>query len=296
MMVKFGRLLTAMVTPFTKDGEVAYDEAANLARFLIENGSDGVVVAGTTGESPVLTKEEKLKLFSVVKEAVGEKGVVIAGTGSNSTADTVALTKKAAETGVDGIMVVTPYYNKPSQEGLYQHFKAVAEATDLPIIMYNVPGRTSVNILPATVIRLAEIKNICALKEASGNLDQVAEIKKGVPEDFLIYSGDDSLTLPMLAVGGCGVISVASHVAGKMIKEMIENFFSGKVKEAADLHIKLFPLFKVMFVTTNPVPVKAALNLIGLSVGNPRLPLVPATEKEIETIRKVMVETGIKTI
>lgn len=296
MMVKFGRLLTAMVTPFTKDGEVAYDEASNVARFLIENGSDGVVVAGTTGESPVLTKEEKLKLFSVVKEAVGEKGVVIAGTGSNSTADTVALTKKAAETGVDGIMVVTPYYNKPSQEGLYQHFKAVAEETDLPIIMYNVPGRTSVNLLPATVIRLAEINNICALKEASGNLDQVAEIKKGVSEDFLIYSGDDSLTLPMLAVGGCGVISVASHVAGKMIKEMIENFFSGKVKEAADLHIKLFPLFKVMFVTTNPVPVKAALNLIGLSVGNPRLPLVPATEKEIETIRKVMVETGIKTI
>ncbi|MGB9791505.1 MAG: 4-hydroxy-tetrahydrodipicolinate synthase [Thermacetogeniaceae bacterium] len=293
-MAKFGRLLTAMVTPFTSDGEVAYQEAAKLALFLIENGSDGVVVAGTTGESPVLTKEEKLKLFSVVKEAVGEKGFVIAGTGSNNTADTVALTKKAAETGVDGVMVVTPYYNKPSQEGLYQHFKAVAEATDLPIIMYNVPGRTSVNLQPATVIRLAEFKNICALKEASGNLDQVAEIKRGVPENFMIYSGDDSLILPMLAVGGCGVISVASHIAGKMIKEMIENFFSGKVEEAAKLHLKLYPLFKAMFITTNPVPVKAALNLIGLNVGNPRLPLVPATEKEIETIRKVMEEIGIK--
>lgn len=293
-MVKFGRLLTAMVTPFTSDGEVAYQEAASLALYLIENGSDGVVVAGTTGESPVLTKEEKLKLFSVVKEAVGEKGIVIAGTGSNNTADTIALTKKAAETGVDGVMIVTPYYNKPSQEGLYQHFKAVAEATDLPIIVYNVPGRTSVNLQPETVIRLAEIENICALKEASGNLDQVAEIKSGVSEDFLIYSGDDSLTLPMLAIGGCGVISVASHIAGKMIKEMIENFFSGKVKEAAELHLKLYPLFKAMFITTNPVPVKAALNLIGLKVGNPRLPLVPATEKETETIRKVMEKVGIK--
>ncbi|HHW40404.1 MAG TPA: 4-hydroxy-tetrahydrodipicolinate synthase [Syntrophomonadaceae bacterium] len=293
-MVNFGSLLTAMVTPFTKDGEVAYDEAANLARFLIENGSDGVVVAGTTGESPVLTKEEKLKLFSVVKEAVGEKGTVIAGTGSNSTADTISLTKKAAETGVDGIMLVTPYYNKPSQEGLYQHFKAVAQETDLPIIMYNVPGRTSVNLLPATVVRLAQIKNICAVKEASGNLDQVAEIKRGAPEDFLIYSGDDSLTLPMLAVGGCGVISVASHVAGKMIKEMIESFFSGKIKEAAELHLKLFPLYKVLFITTNPVPVKAALNLMGLNAGEPRLPLAPATEQEVEAIRRVMAETGIK--
>lgn len=293
-MIKFGRLLTAMVTPFTSDGEVAYQEAANLALHLIENGSDGVVVAGTTGESPVLTKEEKLKLFSVVKEAVGEKGVVIAGTGSNNTADTIALTKKAAEAGVDGVMLVTPYYNKPSQEGLYQHFRAVAEETDLPIILYNVPGRTSVNLQPATVIRLAEIKNICALKEASGNLDQVAEIKNGVSEDFLIYSGDDSLTLPMLAVGGCGVISVASHIAGKMIKEMIENFFSGKVKEATDLHLKLYPLFKAMFITTNPAPVKAALNLIGLKVGSPRLPLVPANEKETEAIRKAMEKVGIK--
>ncbi len=293
-MIRFGRLLTAMATPFTKDGEVAYDEAANLARFLIENGSDGVVVAGTTGESPVLTKEEKLKLFSVVKEAVGEKGIVIAGTGSNNTTETINLTKKAAETGVDGAMVVTPYYNKPSQEGLYQHFKAVAQETDLPIIMYNVPGRTSVNLLPATVVRLAQIKNICAVKEASGNLDQVAEIKRGVPEDFLIYSGDDSITLPMLAVGGCGVISVASHVAGKMIKEMIENFFSGKIKEAAELHLKLFPLYKILFITTNPVPVKAALNLMGLNAGEPRLPLVPATEQEVEAIRRVMAETGIK--
>lgn len=296
MLIQFGRLLTAMVTPFTKDGEVAYDEAVNLARFLIETGSDGVVVAGTTGESPVLTKEEKLKLFSVVKEAIGEKGTVIAGTGSNNTTDTINLTKKAAGTGVDGVMVVTPYYNKPSQEGLYQHFKAVAQETDLPVIMYNVPGRTSVNLLPATVVRLAQIKNICAVKEASGNLDQVAEIKRGVPEDFLIYSGDDSLTLPMLAIGGCGVISVVSHVAGKMIKEMIDSFFAGKIIESAELHLKLFPLYKVLFMTTNPVPVKAALNFMGLNVGEPRLPLVPATEQEVEAIRKVMAETGIKMI
>lgn len=293
MLKRIGRLLTAMATPFAKDGKVSYSETANLARYLIENGSDGVVVAGTTGESPVLTVDEKLKLFSTVKDAVGEKGAVIAGTGSNSTADTIYLTKRAAETGVDGIMVVTPYYNKPSQEGLYQHFKAIAQETDLPIIMYNVPGRTSVNLLPPTVIRLALIKNIFAVKEASGNLDQVAEIKRGVHEDFLIYSGDDSLTLPMLSIGGYGVISVVSHIAGNMIKEMIENFFAGKIKEASELHLKLFPLYKALFMTTNPVPVKAALNLMGLKTGEPRLPLVPATEKEIDTIRQVMVDTGI---
>lgn len=293
-MTNFGRVLTAMATPFTSEGEVNYEEAANLARFLVKTGSDGIVVAGTTGESPVLTMDEKLKLFAAVKGAVGKDAFVVAGTGSNSTAETMKLTGEAAKTGVDGIMLVTPYYNKPSQEGLYQHFRAVAQETELPIILYNVPGRTSINLLPATVLRLAEIKNICAVKEASGNLDQVAEIKRGAPADFLIYSGDDSLTLPMLAVGACGVISVASHVAGDMIRQMIEAYFAGDITRATELHLKLFPLYKVLFITTNPVPVKAAVNLIGIKAGAPRLPLVAAFPQEVDTIKKVMNELGIK--
>lgn len=282
-----------MITPFTEKGDLALDITGELARFLVETGSDGIVVSGTTGESPALSKEEKIELFSVVKEAVGEQVAVIAGTGSNNTEDTIQLTKAAERAGVDGIMLVTPYYNKPSQEGLYQHFKAIAEETSLPIILYNVPGRTSVNMLPATVAKLSEIKNIVAVKEASGNLDQVAEIRKMTPSDFLIYSGDDSLTLPMLAVGGYGVISVASHIAGKLIKQMINCYFDGENKKATDIHLKLYPLFKVLFITTNPVPVKTAVNLMGLKVGLPRLPLVPPTQQEIETIRKVMVELGI---
>lgn len=282
-----------MITPFTEKGDLALDITGELARFLVETGSDGIVVSGTTGESPALSKEEKIELFSVVKEAVGEQVAVIAGTGSNNTEDTIQLTKAAERAGVDGIMLVTPYYNKPSQEGLYQHFKAIAEETSLPIILYNVPGRTSVNMLPSTVAKLSEIKNIVAVKEASGNLDQVAEIRKMTPSDFLIYSGDDSLTLPMLAVGGYGVISVASHIAGKLIKQMINCYFDGENKKATDIHLKLYPLFKVLFITTNPVPVKTAVNLMGLKVGLPRLPLVPPTQQEIETIRKVMVELGI---
>jgi 4-hydroxy-tetrahydrodipicolinate synthase len=286
----FGRVLTAMITPFTDGGEVAYDKAAELALHLANTGSDGLVVSGTTGESPVLTKEEKCRLFTAVKEAVAGRAAVIAGTGSNNTADSLELTRAAEKTGVDGIMLVTPYYNKPSQEGLYQHFKTVAAGTGLPVILYNVPGRTSVNMLPPTVARLAEVPNIAAVKEASGNLDQVAEIRRSTPPDFLIYSGDDSLTLPMLAVGGCGVISVASHVAGKLIAQMIDAFGAGRVEEARSLHLKLYPLFKVLFITTNPVPVKAAVDMIGIKAGPPRLPLVPATAQEAEAVRKVMAE------
>ncbi len=287
-MKDFGRVLTAMVTPFTESGEVAYEQAATLARYLVKTGSDGIVVSGTTGESPVLTKGEKERLFAVVKEAVGDQATVIAGTGSNNTKDSIELTKIAEKVGVDGVMLVTPYYNKPSQEGLYQHFKAVAQETSLPVIVYNVPGRTSVNLLPGTLKKLAEIENIVAVKEASGSLDQVAEIRRTTPQDFIIYSGDDSLTLPMLALGGHGVISVASHVAGKLIKEMVTNFIAGKVEEAKEIHLKLYPLFKVLFITTNPVPVKAAVKLAGINVGPPRLPLVEATSQEVEAIEKVM--------
>lgn len=289
----FGRVLTAMITPFTTDGEVAYDKAAELARHLVKTGSDGIVVSGTTGESPVLSNEEKGRLFAAVKDAVAGQAAIIAGTGSNNTAASLELTRIAEKVGVDGIMLVTPYYNKPSQEGLYQHFKTIAGATELPVIMYNVPGRTSVNMLPDTVSRLSEVRNIVAVKEASGNLDQVAEIRRSTPVGFLIYSGDDSLTLPILALGGHGVISVASQVAGLLIREMIDAFFAGQVERAKDLHLKLYPLFKVLFITTNPAPVKAAVNMIGIESGLPRLPLVAATPQESEAVRKVLAELDL---
>jgi 4-hydroxy-tetrahydrodipicolinate synthase len=241
----------------------------------------------------VLTVEEKCQLFKVVREAVTGKAAVIAGTGSYNTADSIELTKQAEKIGCDGIMLVTPYYNKPSQEGLYRHFKAVASQTGLPVILYNVPGRTALNMLPETVARLAAIENIIAVKEASGSLDQVAEIKRMTPGDFLVYSGDDSMTLPILSVGGYGVISVASHLAGKMIQEMVTSFVTGKVKTARELHLKLFPLYKVLFITTNPVPVKAAVEFIGIKAGAPRLPLVRATEQEVNAIKQVMGELGL---
>lgn len=292
-MKGFGRILTAMVTPMKENGEVNYEEAGKLACHLVETGSEGIVVAGTTGESPVLSVEEKCQLFKAVKDAVSGKAAVIAGTGSNNTAASIELTKQAEKVGCDGIMLVTPYYNKPSQEGLYQHFRAIAQETSLPVILYNVPGRTSLNMLPGTVARLAEIENIVAVKEASGSLDQVAEIKRTTPDDFLIYSGDDSITLPMLSVGGYGVISVAAHLVGKMIEEMVTSFVTGKIKAAREMHLRLFPLYKVLFITANPVPVKAALELIGIKAGAPRLPLVPATEQEIDAIKKVMGDLGL---
>jgi 4-hydroxy-tetrahydrodipicolinate synthase len=285
--------MTAMITPFTENGEVAYDKTAELARHLVKTGSDSILVSGTTGESPVLTRDEKERLFLAVKEAVAGQATVVAGTGSYNTAESIVMTKMAEQTGVDGILLVTPYYNKPSQEGLYQHYKAIAGATSLPVILYNVPGRTSVNLLPATVSRLSEIENIVAVKEASGSLDQVAEIRRSTPDEFLIYSGDDSLTLPILALGGHGVISVASNVAGLLIKEMISSFFSGRVDRAKELHLKLFPLFKVLFMTTNPVPVKAAVNMIGIESGIPRLPLVSATPQEAEAVRKVLADLDL---
>jgi 4-hydroxy-tetrahydrodipicolinate synthase len=285
--------MTAMITPFTESGEVAYDKAAELARHLVKTGSDSILVSGTTGESPVLTRDEKERLLLTVLEAVDGQATVVAGTGSYNTAESIVLTKMAEKTGVDGILLVTPYYNKPSQEGLYQHYKAIAGTTSLPVILYNVPGRTSVNLLPATVSRLAEIENIVAVKEASGSLDQVAEIRRSTPDEFLIYSGDDSLTLPILAVGGHGVISVASNVSGVLIKEMIYSYFSGRVDRAKELHLRLFPLFKVLFMTTNPVPVKAAVNMIGIEAGIPRLPLVAATAQEAEAISKVLTELDL---
>jgi 4-hydroxy-tetrahydrodipicolinate synthase len=289
----FGRVLTAMVTPFKSDMTIDYEQVKKLARHLVQSGSDGLVVAGTTGESPTLSKEEKIELFRVVVEEVGGDAVVIAGTGGNNTAASVELTQAAEKVGADGVMLVCPYYNKPSQEGLYQHFKTVAQSTNLPVMLYNVPGRTAVNLLPQTVARLSKIDNIIAVKEASGSLDQVSELRRSLPDHFAIYSGDDSLTLPVLALGGKGVVSVASHIIGPQIQEMINAFNSGNVTMAAKIHGNLLPIFKVLFITSNPVPLKAALNMLGWQVGGPRLPLVEASQSEKEAIKQALAEAKL---
>lgn len=291
-MRNFGRILTAMVTPFNDDFSVNYEQAARLAKYLVENGSDGLVVAGSTGEAATLDKDEKLKLFETVLEAVGDKASIIAGTGSNDTRASIKMTQEAEKIGVHGAMLVGPYYNKPPQEGFYQHFKAIADATELPLIVYNVPGRTASNILPGTIQRLAQIDNIVAVKEASGNLEQVSEIIRSTPDNFTVYSGDDSLTLPILALGGAGIISVAAHIVGKRMQEMIASFEAGNLAEAQSIHQELLPFFKVMFITTNPIPVKTAVNLIGQNAGPLRLPLVAPSDSELLKIKQVMQELG----
>lgn len=292
-MRNFGRILTAMITPFHDDMSVNYAATADLARYLVANGSDGLVVTGSTGEAATLSNEEKLKLYSTVLDAVGDKATVIAGTGSNDTRGSIGLTQEAQKLGVHGAMLVGPYYNKPPQEGFYQHFKAIAESTDLPLIIYNVPGRTASNILPATVARLAEIKNIVAIKEASGNLEQVSEIIRTTPHEFALYSGDDSLTLPILAVGGVGVISVAAHIVGNSMQEMITAFINNDIKKAQSIQAELLPFFRMMFITTNPIPVKTAVNLLGLQGGPLRLPLIPPTPIEWEQVENIMHKMNI---
>ncbi len=290
--MKAGQLFTAMVTPMKPDGSVDYRQAAFLADRLADTGSDGVVVSGTTGEAPTLSHDEKLNLFREIVNAVGGKTEVIAGTGSYDTGASIRLTEEAEKCGVDGIMLVTPYYNKPSQEGLYRHFEAISRAASLPVMLYNVPGRTNVNITPETVARLAEFDNIKAMKEASGDLDQVARLRALVPEDFLIFSGDDSLTLPMLAVGSVGVVSVASHLVGRRIKEMIDSFMNGNVKSATAIHLELLPLFRALFITTSPTPVKRSLEFVGVKTGPLRLPLVDLTPSEEQQIKDVLRHYG----
>lgn len=293
MVTDFGRVLTAMVTPFNKDLSIDFEQVKKLARHLVQSGSDGLVVAGTTGESPTLSKDEKVELFRVVVEEVGGDAVVIAGTGGNNTAASVELTRAAEKVGVDGVMLVGPYYNKPSQEGLYQHFKTIASSTNLPVMLYNIPGRTAVNILPQTVNRLAEVDNIVAIKEASGSLDQVSELRRSLPDHFAIYSGDDSMTLPLMSLGGKGVVSVAAHIVGPQVQEMINAFTSGNVTMATKIHNSLYPVFKGLFITVNPVPVKAALNMLGWKVGAPRLPLVEVNKAEKEALKKILSEARL---
>ena len=291
--MEFGRLLTAMITPFHPDESVDYDGAARVAQHLVATGTDGVVVTGTTGESPTLTTEEKLELYRVVKQAVGDRAAVIAGTGNYNTWESIELTREAEAAGADGAMLVVPYYNNPPQEGLYRHFKTVAENTALPIILYNVPSRSPRNLEASTVLRLAEVPNIVALKEASGKLEQIAEIIAQTPPSFRVYSGDDSATLPLMGMGAYGVISVVAHIAGQPIKQMIEAFAAGRVAEAAELHGRLLPLFQACFCTTNPIPIKAAVTLLNLPAGSVRLPLVPADEKVIATVRAAMQNQGL---
>lgn len=290
-MEDLGRLLTAMVTPFEEDGEVDYRQAKQLAQTLLESGSQGLVVSGTTGESPTLTKEEKLRLFAEVK-SVTRHGVV-ANTGNYSTKASVELTREAERVGVDAILAVVPYYNRPTQEGLFQHFNAIAQSTRLPCIIYNVPGRTVTSISAETVIRLSQIDNIVGIKEASGNLDQVARIIQGAKKGFRVYSGNDSDTLPILALGGYGVISVASHLVGQQISRMLDGFLNARTEEAARIHRSLLPLINSLFILSNPIPVKYALNYLGFPVGKPRLPLTEPDEKSKSIIEEALKDLRI---
>ena len=288
-MAKLGRLITAMVTPFNAKGEVDHKQAQKLAKALINSGSDGLLVTGTTGERPTMTDDEQLKLFASVREAIGAKGTIIAGTGGNCTRESIAMTKEAERLGIDAVLLVVPYYNKPTQEGMYQHFKAIAESTSLPCIVYNVPARTVTNLAPETAIRLSKLDNIVGVKEASGNLEQIAKIIQGARGDFLVWSGNDSDTFPVMAMGGYGVISVASHLVGKQIQEMIQQTVRGKMKEAAAIHLNLLPLINALFIVSNPIPVKYALNHVGFRVGKPRLPLTEPDDKS-----KAMIEATLK--
>ncbi|QDL11997.1 4-hydroxy-tetrahydrodipicolinate synthase [Brasilonema octagenarum UFV-E1] len=293
-MVDFGRVLTAMITPFKEDGSVNYDVAAALAAHLADHGTDTMVVCGTTGESPTLSWEEEYQLFSVVLQAVAGKAFVIAGCGSNSTKEAIAATQKAVKIGVHGVLQVVPYYNKPPQAGLYQHFAAIAQATpDLPLLLYNVPGRTGQNLQPETVARLAEIDNIIGIKESTGNIDQASEIRRLTPKEFQIYSGDDYMTLSLLAIGAKGVVSVASHLVGNELQKMIQAFDSGKIQVAREIHLQLFPLFKALFATTSPIPVKKALNLLGWEVGSTRLPLCEPDSEISQKLKLVLKELDL---
>ena len=286
--MNFGQIVTAMVTPFDEHGEIDYHATRNLIDYLIANGTDSLVIAGTTGESPTLTNEEKVQLFAFAVEVVNGRVPVIAGTGSNNTRETIELTMRAEDAGVDGIMLVAPYYNKPCQEGLYQHFKTIAEATSLPIMLYNIPGRSIVNISVETVIELSTIPNIVSIKEASGNLDIMAEIIERTPDGFSLYSGDDGLTIPVISIGGTGVVSVASHVIGNEMQEMIKNFQIGNITEAAREHRRLLPIMKALFAAPNPTGVKAALNTKGIPVGGVRLPMIPLNDEQLGSLKKVL--------
>ena len=285
----FGRLITAMVTPFEEGGAVDFDLAGRLARYLVQEGSDGIVVCGTTGESPTLSWKEQHQLFEIVRQSVSKETFVLAGTGSNSTKEAIDATCKALEAGADGALVVVPYYNKPNQEGLEFHFRAIASAAkDLPLMLYNIPGRTGASIHPTTVARLMDCSNLISLKAASGTTDEVTQLRQECGSNLAVYSGDDGLLLPMLSVGAVGVVSVASHLVGRRLKAMIEAYLKGENLVALQYHEQLQPLFKALFATTNPIPIKAALELSGWPVGPPRSPLLPLNDQMKNELSKIL--------
>jgi 4-hydroxy-tetrahydrodipicolinate synthase len=291
---RFGRLITAMVTPFTPELELDLPRAGALASRLLDQGSQALVVCGTTGESPTVFYDQKLELFRAVIDAVGDRAPVIANVGDNCTADSVEFARKATSLGVDAIMCVVPYYNKPPQEGMYRHFRAIAEAVDVPVLLYNIPGRCVVNMTAETTLRLArDVENIVGVKEASGDLGQIARIIEGAPEGFEVLSGEDEMTLPMMGVGSTGVISVASHVAGPQMREMVDAHAAGEHTRPLSLHLRLLPLFKALFMTSNPIMVKDALAQCGFPVGECRLPLVPPTEVQSAELGRVLEHLGL---
>lgn len=283
-MSYFGPVCTAMITPFTKDLEIDYTKVTKLVEHLIDNGSDSILVAGTTGESPTLTTEEKLRLFEHVVKVVNKRVPVVAGTGSNDTASSIELTKKAESLGVDAIMLVVPYYNKPTQKGLIAHFTAIAKETTLPIMLYNIPGRTSINMTVETVVELSKISNIVAIKEASGDLTQMGKIIALTDKNFELYSGDDAIALPVMSIGGVGVVSVASHLVGKELQKMLQLYLNGNIIDAASIHRQLLNKFESLFIFSNPVPLKALFKETGLDMGSVRLPLVELTTEEHQLV------------
>ena len=287
-MTEIGRLITAMVTPFDDKGAVDYDQAKRLAKALLDSGSDGLVITGTTGEGPTLSAEEKIRLYAGVKEAIGSRGAVIAGTTDNDTAKSIELSAEAEAAGADALLLTVPAYNKPPQEGLYQHFKAIAESTSLPCVLYNVTSRTSLNMTDETTIRLSHIDNIVGVKEAGSDLNQITRIIDGAGDGFRVWSGNDDETFSIMATGGYGVVSVLSHLVGSQIKQMMGYLLEGDVEKAAAEHRRLLPLFKVMFIVSNPIPLKYSLNHVGFNVGPMRLPLVPPDDKSAEKIRDVL--------
>lgn len=296
--MEIGRLLTAMVTPFDSEGRVDYALAGRLALSLLNSGSEGVVVAGTTGEAPTLSQEEKLRLFSEVKSAVADRGAVVAGIGTYNTSESVEQAREAARTGVDGLLITTPYYSKPPQEGLFRHFEAVATAAQIPCIIYNIPGRTGINVTAETQVRIAQVPNITGVKEASGDLDQIARIIEEAPSTYRVWSGDDQMTLPILGLGGYGVICVVSHLVGIQVRDMIRVHVDGRVEEAARIHRRLLPLMKTLMTAAgNPVPVKYALNQVGFPAGGFRLPLVEpdaaAAEKVMAEVRRQRIDLAV---
>jgi len=292
-MIDFGNVVTALITPFDSDDSVNIDESIRLSKHLVANGTDTLLLTGTTGESPTLTHQEEYDLYQAYVDTFKGQVPIMVGTGSNSTRTAIEATQKAQSFGADATLQVVPYYNKPSQEGMIRHFKAIAENTDLPIMLYNIPGRTGVNMEPETIAELAEVPSIVAIKEAAGSVEQVKKIKAVVPNDFQIYSGDDGLTVEFMKEGAVGVVSVASHIAGNQVQEMVAAFKSGDIQTADALSKTLMPLFDVLFITSNPSPVKVALDMVGFNVGTPRLPLIQATDYEVNQVRDVLTSLSL---